>query len=370
MKKNAILIILICLLSAFNHSTPKKGYLAASLKNISDGAVLYVFDVDSDKVFRKVIVKDGKFEFEFDLQVPRLCVISNGQPKYPKDQLGLWLENSNIQITGDYNYLFKAKVEGSNSNKINEQFKALQKGFDKRLNVLKIKADTSGNDLVKRSVINEKALARKQYKEEKMKLYSEYLESEVAFSYLFSETIAHDSEFTKDEIARLYNKLPSKFKFSKKGELVKDFVSYSEPTHEEGTKFIDFAQFTPEGKTESISGNLGKYTIIDFWASWCKPCRAKHPLMRKLYALYHIKGLNIINISGDTSRKDWQEAIRNDSIPWTNISDLKGFHNKAFLIYNIRSIPKLILLDKNGLIIDNDFGNKDLEREMKKLFCQ
>lgn len=370
MKKNAILIGLICLLSAFNQSTPKKGYLTASLKNIGDGTVLYVTDVDSDKVFREVIVKDGKFEFEFNIHEPRQFTISCGHPKYPKDQLALWLENSNIQITGDYNYLFKAKVEGSNSNKIEDQFEALKKGVDKRLNILKIKADTSGNDLVKRNVIKEKALARKQYKEEKMKLYSEYIESEVAFSYLFSETIANDPEFTKDEIAQLYNKLPSKFKFSKNGELIKEFISYTEAPPQVGEKFIDCSQFTPKGKTESISGNLGKYTIIDFWASWCKPCRAKHPLMRKLYALYHIKGLNIINISGDTNRKDWQEAIRNDSIPWTNISDLKGFHNKAFLIYNIRSIPKMILLDKNGIIIDNDFGHKDLEQEMKKLFRQ
>jgi hypothetical protein len=83
--------------------------------------------------------------------------------------------------------------------------------------------------------------------------------------------------------------------------------------------------------------------------------------VRKLYDKYHSKGLNIIGISGDDNNNDWKNAIQKDSIPWTNISDLKGFKNKAFLIYGVKLIPRMILLDKDGIIIDNDFNYWDAE---------
>lgn len=367
MKKNAILIGLICLLFACNHSDLKRGFLKASLKNISDGTILYVFDIDSDKVFREIIVNNGKFEFEFNLQKPGKYEISGVNPMYPKDRLTLWLENSKIKITGDYNYLFKAKVEGSGANEISGKFEAFEKGYEKKLYALKFAADTTANEIEKRKITSQRELVEKQYKDERFKLYSEQIESEVTLNYLTFETTVIPV-FSKSDIEKLYNKLPKTLKYSKNGELIKEFLSLSGLAPKVGEKFIDCSQFTPEGKTESISSNLGKYTIIDFWASWCGPCRAKHPLMRKLYALYHDKGLNIINISGDSNKKDWQEAIKNDSIPWLNISDLKGWHNKAFMIYNIKSVPQMILLDENGIIVDNDFGHKDLEREMKKLF--
>jgi thiol-disulfide isomerase/thioredoxin len=135
-----------------------------------------------------------------------------------------------------------------------------------------------------------------------------------------------------------------------------------------GEKYIDCSQNTPQGKMESISNNLGKYTIIEFWASWCGPCRAEHPQIRRLYNLYHDKGLNIIGISGDSDLNAWKEAIENDSIPWTNISDLKGGNNQAFMIYGIKGVPVMILLDENGLIVDNKLYNKPLESELEKRF--
>jgi hypothetical protein len=90
--------------------------------------------------------------------------------------------------------------------------------------------------------------------------------------------------------------------------------------------------------------------------------------LRKLYNTYHEKGLNIIGISGDTEFNNWSDAIKRDSVVWTNISDLRGWKNKVFMIYGIKELPSLILLDDQGIILDNTLGRKYLPGEIKKLF--
>ena len=87
-----------------------------------------------------------------------------------------------------------------------------------------------------------------------------------------------------------------------------------------------------------------------------------------MYNLYHDRGLNIIGISGDEDIDEWRKAIQKDTIPWINISDLKGWYNKAFLIYGIYYIPSLILLDDKGVIVDNQFFQKWIEGELEKRF--
>jgi thiol-disulfide isomerase/thioredoxin len=166
----------------------------------------------------------------------------------------------------------------------------------------------------------------------------------------------------------LYNKLPIKLKHSKKGTLLKEYISLPDAP-KVGDRFIDCTQLTPEMKSESISDNLGKkFTIIEFWASWCGSCRRDHPIMRKMYNLYHKKGLNIISISCDENTERWKNAIKQDCIPWDNISDLKGWYNKAFMIYGIKGVPQMILLDNNGIIVDDNFVNVSMESELSKRF--
>ncbi|MBK7132269.1 MAG: TlpA family protein disulfide reductase [Bacteroidales bacterium] len=137
-----------------------------------------------------------------------------------------------------------------------------------------------------------------------------------------------------------------------------------------GDKFIDVTLSTPDGKTESLSNNLGKYTILEFWASSCGPCRMEHSKLRMVYNKYHNLGLNIIGISGDTDLNDWVSAIKQDSIPWLNISDLRGSNNKAFMIYEARAIPTLFLLNENGVILAENVQIDFLESKLKEGLIQ
>ena len=121
-----------------------------------------------------------------------------------------------------------------------------------------------------------------------------------------------------------------------------------------GKKFVDVELFTPDIKSVRLSACIGasKFTLLEFWASWCAPCIAEVPNLKKVYAKYKDKGLNIISISMDTKLADWQKGIKQVDTPWVHLSDLKGMTSGIAKTYGIASIPYAFLIDKNGIIIE------------------
>lgn len=135
-----------------------------------------------------------------------------------------------------------------------------------------------------------------------------------------------------------------------------------------GAKAPEFSGPTPEGETLSLSDALGKYTIIDFWASWCVPCRRENPNIVKAYEKYHDKGLNIIGVSLDRDRDSWLKAIEDDRLDWYQISHLQFWNDPIIGDYNVVSIPAAFLLDENGVIIDKDVRGEALQVKLASLF--
>ncbi|MBT0609161.1 TlpA disulfide reductase family protein [Aequorivita echinoideorum] len=130
-----------------------------------------------------------------------------------------------------------------------------------------------------------------------------------------------------------------------------------------------FSAPTPSGKTLSLKDAMGKYTIIDFWASWCKPCRMENPNVVNVYNKYHDKGLNIISVSLDKAEaKDkWLKAIEDDKMDWYHVSNLQFWQDPIAQMYSVRSIPATFLLDENGMIIDKNLRGPALEQKIASL---
>jgi thiol-disulfide isomerase/thioredoxin len=118
-----------------------------------------------------------------------------------------------------------------------------------------------------------------------------------------------------------------------------------------GATFTDFSQATPEGDTISVLGVEGTYVLVDFWASWCGPCRAANPALVELYNTYNEQGFNIVGISLDNDGAKWVEGIKADGLPWPQMSDLGGWQNEISMFYGIQFIPQNLLLDDNGIIV-------------------
>ena len=130
----------------------------------------------------------------------------------------------------------------------------------------------------------------------------------------------------------------------------------------------DFTIIGIDDKPIKLSDYKGKYVMLDFWASWCMPCRQENPNVVKQYAVYHAKGLNILGISLDQDKSKWQQAITADNLSWAHASDLKNFEGATEVLYHIQAIPSNFIIDPNGIIVAKNVRGADLEEFLNKTF--
>ena len=136
-----------------------------------------------------------------------------------------------------------------------------------------------------------------------------------------------------------------------------------------GKDALDFSQPKLDGTKLKLSDLKGKVVLLDFWASWCGPCRKENPNVVKLYQKYAEKGFTVMSVSLDKEKTPWQEAIKRDNLMWSNhVSDLKGWSNEAAQLYKVSGIPFTVLIDKEGKIIQKNLRGEDLESALKSIF--
>jgi thiol-disulfide isomerase/thioredoxin len=138
----------------------------------------------------------------------------------------------------------------------------------------------------------------------------------------------------------------------------------------EGKLAPDFTEFLTDGKKQmKLSDLKGKVVLIDFWASWCGPCRKENPNVVKTYEKYKNDGFTIMSVSLDTDRAKWLAAIKQDNLTWPNhVSDLKGWSSQVGRLYEVGSVPFTVLIDKEGRIIKVNLRGEALEKELSKIF--
>ena len=130
----------------------------------------------------------------------------------------------------------------------------------------------------------------------------------------------------------------------------------------------DFEQNTPDDKPMKLSSLRGKIVLVDFWASWCGPCRRENPHVVKLYNKYKSKGFEVLGVSLDRTKDKWEKAIAKDKLTWSHVSDLKGWKNQVAKQYSVTSVPHTILLDREGRILARNLRGADLDAKLKELF--
>jgi thiol-disulfide isomerase/thioredoxin len=136
-----------------------------------------------------------------------------------------------------------------------------------------------------------------------------------------------------------------------------------------GQMYVPFSMQDTSGTLLSVESFIGRnYLLVDFWASWCAPCREENPNIVALYKQYHNRGFDILGVSFDSNRQRWYGAIKDDSLTWSHVSDLSGWENNAGKLYGIRLIPANVLLDPSGLIIARNLQGEALRKKLEELF--
>ena len=173
------------------------------------------------------------------------------------------------------------------------------------------------------------------------------------------------SRLEDEHFIQLFNGLDTVVKSSRLGKSVAAEVAGMERASGKSGEAIDFEQKDPNGKLVKLSSFRGKYVLIDFWASWCGPCRMENPNVVAAYHQYKDKNFTILGVSLDKSRSDWLEAIEQDGLVWTQVSDLAFWDNAAAKLYAVRSIPQNFLIDPDGKIIAKNLRGEALQEKLK-----
>lgn len=329
--------------------------LTGTIVNCKDQTILYLVDMDSLNFVDSIIVVNGTFFHKLHLTHPTKFILHNKRDQYEfRDRKYIWLEPSEISLNGDFELLKNLQVNGSFSNMEFEKYYQLLDEANKRINKLEeeIHFKSEGEKVTEQIKIDS---LKKELSDEIVRFMIEHKNSYVSLSELHSECYMAFRHLTKEQIKNVYNNLSNELRITVKGNEIKKYMELPEPPRI-GDMAPEIIQVTPSGDTVRLSDLKGKYVLLDFWSSSCGPCRGQFKSLRKIYSKYNPKGLEIIGVSGDNNKQKWVDAIEHDSISWINISDLKGWKNEAFLLYDIKGIPDKFLVNPDGMIIKDRIG--------------
>ena len=366
MKK--ITVLLIFVVATMLASCQPSGYkIVGTLEDLNEGMAYLRYFEDDWVCIDSVAIQDGKFVFSgAPVKEIMSCYIDIKGDKSTSQPF--FLENGEITLTG--------KVEGRvitlhgtpNNEAQNEYQLAFRPINDSLMSVLNEAREVYlGGDTTKQDyygelylgVVNDFRQLRRSYAEK-------YKEMEFGVYLLYEQ--ARGASVTGVMIDSLVSLVPASRAnsyFLRKMKERRERLRTLDP----GVEAPIFALPTPEGKMIRLESLRGRqFVLVDFWASWCGPCRAEIPNLLKTYAKYHADGFEIISISLDSKREDWEKALKESNMPWLQVSDLKGMKSDVALLYSVSGIPATWLLDKTGTIVAKNLRGEGLDNKLEEIF--
>ncbi|MDH4404258.1 MAG: TlpA disulfide reductase family protein [Flavobacterium sp.] len=382
MKRILMLLTVLTVIISCNKAGKNEYIVSGTVKGIADGKTVVLEKQDEMGQFipmDTVKVKDGKFMMKGSAKEPEIMLI---QVEAIQGKVPFVLENGNIDIIVDKDSLQKSKFSGTFNNdvfsKFNDDLTKFQKELQKKLmtfqnaNMAKMKAAEQAKDTI---VINKLMKEYQGMQKEGMEFYIKFAEvnPKALLSALIVDSMLNDPTLDVARAKKIYASFSPELKNYKPGKSIKTKLDkIGKPVTvaaaaNVGSVAPDFTAKNPEGKSISLKQSLGKVTIVDFWASWCKPCRVENPNVVALYAKYHFKGLNILSVSLDKEASAWKDAIAKDNLTWNHVSNLKEFEDPIALQYGINAIPTVFVLDAKGIIIAKDIRGEELNAKIASL---
>lgn len=199
-----------------------------------------------------------------------------------------------------------------------------------------------------------------QYKRDYIRKYPERYVGLHAMSYSMMD-------WGVDTTKALFEKMSASLKETSYGMKVRKFISLNKNI-QEGSDVVDIVQLSPTGDTLRLSALRGKWVLLDFWASWCGPCRDQNPELVELYSKWKDKGFEIFAVSLDQTKEDWVAAIKKDSLTWLHVSELNEFENTAAYVYGVNAVPTNFLIDPKGKVVKKDLEPDEIDEFLSEIF--
>ncbi|TKC09156.1 TlpA disulfide reductase family protein [Pedobacter frigoris] len=371
MKK--IVLLIICLMPV--SLMAQKGFIIkGQLGQLNSPEKAYLnYTIEGKAVVDSMEIKNAGFQFKGKVPCPVRAVINI---KYAaetpsgkaKDMLSFYIENSDIEITST-DSIKKATVKGSVTDYENRQLQALVKPVKKQIDAItdeflrKTPEEQSDKTYSKTAGTKITALMA----EERLINMNFIAKNRTSYIALFAFNIyGLGSDFDPKTAEIEFNKFLPAIKKSMHGQKVLAKIELAKKS-QLGARVKDFTQNDINGKAFTLSSLKGKYVLVDFWASWCGPCRAENPNVVKAYNQLKGKNFEIVSVSLDNSKEQWSKAIEKDGMPWIHVSDLKGWKNEVALQYGVTSVPQNFLIDPNGLVIGKNLRGDDLSKKLSSL---
>tara|TARA_R110002051_G_scaffold56046_9_gene104042 strand:- start:38982 stop:40100 length:1119 start_codon:yes stop_codon:yes gene_type:complete len=369
--KNSIIILLTGIVMFSCSTTPEGFTLNGNLRGeVPDGTQVFLKKIGDNNQPMEVdtaITTNGDFTFTGKSDIPELHYLFVEQlPGYT----AVILENGEIQFSAQRDSMGFADISGTFQN---DTFADYMEQSRK----ISMQAQSIQKDM--QAASGEAALA---LQDEMKELQEEYKTFELDYvkthpKALISALVLDRAVATKavglDEVEEIYNTLSEEIKNSKPGKQILEGIEKLKASEAAGKNSSigavapDFSGPSPDGSELALKDVMGKVTLIDFWAGWCRPCRAENPNIVAVYNKYHDKGLNVLGVSLDRTEEAWKKAIAEDGLVWNHISNIAYFDDQIAKLYNVDAIPAAFLLDENGVIVAKNLRGPELEAKVAEL---
>ena len=325
-----ILFSLVCLSQNKNQFS-----LSGKTKDIPDGTVLRLQNDLTDKFIDSVIVKNNTFVLQTILpSYPlRTALFKDGSTAKT-----IWLENNAMTFNSTTTNFDDALITGSKTDSLTTILRnkgRLLKTQDERIALDMQFIENNPNNIASARSLSIMARA-----------------------------------FGKKKTIELFSKMSQTNKESEYGKRITAMLDLSdEKAPKIGEKYVDFSMNNQIGIEKKLSDFNGKVILLEFWASWCVPCRAENPNLINTYNTFNKNGFEILAVSLDTKKEDWTKAIQKDKLPWEHVSDLQQT-NRAALLYKVNAIPSNVLIDRNGFIIARNLHGEKLNEKLAEVMSK